>query len=77
MLVKPTTPKELETAIGVIIYIARYIYKFSLFNYHLIQLQKSQSKSKTLKWTPEANIAWKIIMHLIKNAPILHTPTVK
>ena len=74
-LKKPTNTDELRSAIGVIQYIARYIYMYALFAYWLVILLNEFEGKTTIKWTPEADVAWDTIKKLVAEAPVLAHPT--
>ena len=76
-LKKPETSKQLQMAIGVIIYIARYLYMISLFIYWLNQLLIKFKNKRILIWDKQANDAWDTIQELVRNAPILYYPNPK
>ena len=74
-LKKPTNTDELRAAVGVIQYIARYIYMYAMFAYWLVILLNEFEGKSAIKWTAEAEIAWDTIKRLVAEAPILHHPT--
>ena len=74
-LKKPTNTDELRAAVGVIQYIARYIYMYALFAYWLILLINEFEGKAQIKWTKEADAAWEAIKCMVAEAPILHHPT--
>ena len=74
---EPTTVKEMKSFLGLIGYIARYLYNGALIQYWLNQLtigMQEQSRGN-IKWTDQAKIAFKQIKFLAKNAPVLRNPT--
>ena len=71
---KPTTSKELHSALGAINYVTRYLYNHALYAYWLVRLQHECEKKKKLDWTEPANLAWKTLRFLIENAPLLRRP---
>ena len=73
-LQKPYTVNDLRTSIGVLIYIARYIYMFSYYSYWLVQLVLIFENKTRIIWSREANEAWEAIRYLVQRAPILYTP---
>ena len=74
-LKKPENTDELRAAIGVIQYIGRYIYMYSMFAYWLVILINEFEGKPQIKWTEEANYAWDRIMDMVQAAPILYHPT--
>ena len=74
-LKKPTNTDELRAAIGVIQYIARYIYMYALFAYWLVILLNEFEGKSQIKWTKEADAAWESIKRMVAEAPVLSHPT--
>ena len=72
-LPKPHLTNDLRMAIGVMLYISRYICKFAFFAYWLIQLVLKFEDKQRIVWTKEANEAWDALQYLIRNAPIIYT----
>ena len=75
-LPKPKYIADLRSAVGVIQYIARYIYNFAYFSYWLIQLIGQFEDKSIVKWTREAEQAWDAIQFLVAEAPLLYSPTI-
>ena len=73
-LVKPKYVAELRTAIGVLTYIARYIYNYAIFAYWLHELMIGLQDTAKVQWTNQADYAWNALMKLVKNAQILYNP---
>ena len=71
---KPTTSKELHSALGAINYVTRYLYNHALYAYWLVRLQHECEKKKKLDWNEPANLAWNTLRFLIENAPLLRRP---
>ena len=72
---EPTTPKQLTEFIGIIGYIDRYLYNSAKFKYWLRILSIDAKKSGKLVWTKEGRLAYKQLIWLVDNSPILHNPT--
>ena len=74
---QPTTVKEMKSFLGLIGYIARYLYNGALIQYWLHQLTIGLDKQLKgrIKWTQQAEVAFKQIKYLAKNAPVLTNPT--
>ena len=76
ILPQPRTRKELDNFKGVVGYIGRFIYHKAHCMYWLNDMEsRLDPKDKILKWTPEANLAYQQLVHLIKNSPLLYNPT--
>ena len=56
-------------------YIGRYIDDYAFYKYWLQQLLKNCKKGDRIHWTPQADYAWEMIMHNVRNARILRNPT--
>ena len=75
-LPKPHLTEKLRSAIGVFIYIARYLFRFAYFVYWLNRLVNMFKNQTHIIWSDEANQAWDALMFLVQNSPILFTPTI-
>ena len=71
---KPTTGSECDTLLGALGYIGDEIYGKAILTYWIQQMSKHCGKGK-LKWTPQAEIAWEMILFQLHNLPVLHHPT--
>ena len=72
---KPQTVRQMKEFLGIIGYIARYIYNGNKISYWLNQLTIGLENKRTLQWTPQANTAFAQLLYLTKKAPILHNPS--
>ena len=72
---KPSTVRQMKEFLGIIGYIARYIYHGNKISYWLNQLTINLPDKHRLEWTRQANTAYAQILYLVDNAPILHNPT--
>ena len=73
-LAYPTTGSEMRTFLGILAYIARYIFKYAYFTFWLQQLIDNTNVKARLQWTPQAKLAFQQIIHLINNLPLLYYP---
>ena len=72
---QPNTVPEMRTFLGVVGYIARYIYNGAMVYHWLYKMIQGLDDHARLRWTRESKIAYQQLTYLIRNSPILHNPT--
>lgn len=71
---RPGTYTELKRFIGLASWYRRFVENFAIVAAPLHDLTKGTNKSKTLKWTVEAEVAFVKLKTLLTNSPVLRVP---
>ena len=71
---QPQDSPKLRSAIGLMLYISRYVRYYAMFAFWLIKLAIQFEGKARIVWTSEGNYAWKALMYLIENIEMLFTP---
>ena len=75
LLARPYNGKDKQAFRGTLGYVAPNIPNCQQLLYWITKLDEDQNNKGKLQWSPQAELAYRQLMFLVANSPILHNPT--